>query len=246
IREGFDFLGQNVRKFGKDKLIIRPSEKNFKNFLDKTRKIIRDSTHMHPLYLIRKLNPVIRGWANYHKHVVSKAAFGRADYEITGAILGWARRRHPRKSTKWIKNKYFRTSEQGRDWCFFGQKNGSEAYLVHAMDVPIKRHVKIRGRVNPFDPEHEMYLEKRRDRKTDENIRTRGKAYRLWKEQDGKCPVCRQPITEESGWDNHHITWKMYGGSDASENRILMHPNCHRQVHSLKMKVEKPRPKKGR
>ncbi len=97
IREGFDFLGWNVRKFGKGKLIIRPSEKNFKNFLDKTRKIIRDSTHIHPLYLIRKLNPVIRGWANYHRHVVCKAAFGRADYEVTKAIWGWARRRHPKK-----------------------------------------------------------------------------------------------------------------------------------------------------
>ncbi len=124
IREGFDFPGQNIRKFGKGKLIIRPSRKNFKNFLDKTRKIIRDNTHTHPLYLIRKLNPVIRGWANYHKHVVSKVTFGRADYEITRAILGWAKRRHPKKSAKWIKTSTFVYLNREETGASLGGKTG--------------------------------------------------------------------------------------------------------------------------
>ncbi|MCP4349041.1 MAG: group II intron reverse transcriptase/maturase [Desulfobacterales bacterium] len=244
IQEGFDFLGHNVRKFGKGKLIIRPSEKNCRNFLDKVRRIIKKNHNMSPHDLICKLNPVIRGWANYQRHVVSKAAFGRADYEIAGAIRRYVRRKHPRKSWKWIKNKYFRVSEQGRDWCFFGRKNGKEAYLFHAMKVPIRRHVKIKGKVNPYDPEWKDYLKERKYKITSENFRNR-RILELWKEQDGKCPVCRQEITIEEGWHNHHIKWKVYGGSDEPENRILMHPNCHRQVHSLKLKVEKPCPQKG-
>ncbi|MDM8526212.1 group II intron maturase-specific domain-containing protein [Desulfococcaceae bacterium HSG8] len=105
VREGFDFLGHNVRKFGKGKLIIRPSKKNFKNFPDKTREIIRKNHNTKPSDLIRKLNPVIRGWANYQRYVVSKAAFGRADYEITKAIRRSVRRKHPGKSRKWVRNK---------------------------------------------------------------------------------------------------------------------------------------------
>ncbi|MDM8525244.1 group II intron reverse transcriptase/maturase [Desulfococcaceae bacterium HSG8] len=244
IRNGFDFLGHNVRKFGKGKLIIRPSKKNFKNFLDKVRKIIRKSHNASPSDLICKLNPVIRGWANYQRHVISKAAFGRADFEITGAIWRAFRRKHPKKSRKWVKNKYFRVSEQGRDWCFFGRKNGKEAYLFHAMKVPIRRHIKIKGKVNPYDPEWEDYLKERKHKMTSANFRNMG-ILELWKEQDGKCPVCNQAITIEEGWHNHHIKWKIYGGSDESENRILMHPNCHRQVHSLKLEVEKPCPQQG-
>jgi len=57
--------------------------------------------------LIIQLNPVIRGWANYHRHVVSKRIFGRIDEQIFQLLWRWARRRHPRKGSRWIKNKYF-------------------------------------------------------------------------------------------------------------------------------------------
>ncbi len=244
VREGFDFLGHNIRKFGNGKLIISPSKKNFKNCLDKIRGIIKKSHNTNPFDLICKLNPIIRGWANYQRHVVSKAAFGKLDYEITKSIWRSVRRKHPKKSRKWVKNKYFRMTEQGRDWCFFGRKDGKEAYLFHAMKVPIQRHIKIKGEVNPYNPKWEDYLKERRHRMTSKNFRNKG-ILELWKEQDGKCPVCDQAITIEEGWHNHHIKWKVYGGSDVPANRILLHPNCHRQVHSLKMKVEKPRPQKG-
>ncbi|MDM8526137.1 group II intron reverse transcriptase/maturase [Desulfococcaceae bacterium HSG8] len=243
IREGFDFLGHNIRKFGKGKLIISPSEKNFRNCLDKIREIIKKSHNTNPADLICKLNPIIRGWANYQRHVVSKAAFGRLDYEITKSIRRSVRRKHPRKSRKWVRSKYFRMTEQGRDWCFFGRKDGKEAYLFHAMKVPIRRHIKIKGEVNPYDLKWEEYLKERKHKMTSSNFRNKG-MLELWKEQDGKCPVCNQPITIEEGWHNHHIKWKVCGGSDVPANRILMHPNCHRQVHSLKLKVEKPRPQK--
>lgn len=105
IDKGFDFLGQNIRKYN-GKLLIKPSEKNVKGFVKNVRKIIKDNPCAHPSHLIWKLNPVIRGWANFHSHVVSKAIFGRVDFEITKALWKWARRRHPKKSKKWIKKWY--------------------------------------------------------------------------------------------------------------------------------------------
>ena len=67
----------------------------------------------------------------------------------------------------------------------------------------------------------------------------------LWKEQDGICPVCSDKITRLTGWHNHHIVWRSHGGSDSADNRVLLHPTCHRQVHSQQLSVAKPRPATG-
>ena len=102
ISDGFDFLGQNIRKYN-GKLLIKPAKKNVKNFLQKTREIVKKNPTARSIHLIWKLNPVIRGWANFHRHVVSKEIFHQVDFEITKAIWKWARRRHPNKPAKWIK-----------------------------------------------------------------------------------------------------------------------------------------------
>jgi RNA-directed DNA polymerase len=70
IEEGFDFLGQNVRKYD-GKLFIQPSKKSIKAFLTKIRTIIKTNKQAPAGQLIVKLNPIIRGWAQYHRHVVS-------------------------------------------------------------------------------------------------------------------------------------------------------------------------------
>ena len=110
IEDGFDFLGQQVRKYkmGKrHKLLITPSKKNVKTFLEKIRGIVRANKAISAGKLIAKLNPVIRGWANYHRHVVSKDIFSSVDEVIFQTIRRWARRRHPRKSKAWVVKKYF-------------------------------------------------------------------------------------------------------------------------------------------
>ncbi len=67
----------------------------------------------------------------------------------------------------------------------------------------------------------------------------------LYKEQEGICPICQQEITEIPEWHRHHIIWRSNGGKETTENLVLLHPECHRQVHSLKLEVVKPRPEKG-
>ncbi|WP_083964365.1 HNH endonuclease [Shimazuella kribbensis] len=59
------------------------------------------------------------------------------------------------------------------------------------------------------------------------------------------CPVCKQKIIKLTGWHNHHMVWRSLGGSESQENRILLHPNCHDQVHNQQLTIEKPRPPKG-
>ena len=152
IEQGFDFLGQNIRKYN-GKLIIKPSKKSINNLLKKVKGIIKNSSGKKPIHLIWELNPVIRGWANFHRHVVSKAIFGKVDFEITKTLWKWAKHRHPKMPVNRVKQKYFYQTERGRDWCFFGRKGDKKATLTKAMDVKIKRHTKIKGMANPYDPE---------------------------------------------------------------------------------------------
>jgi RNA-directed DNA polymerase len=63
IEEGYDFLGQNIRKY-KGKLLIKPSKKNVRTFLDKVRRTVKGNKQAKAGNLILLLNPLIRGWAN--------------------------------------------------------------------------------------------------------------------------------------------------------------------------------------
>ena len=115
-----------------------------------------------------QLNPILRGWANYHRHGVSKATFGRVAYWISDIIWRWAVRRHPRKSKTWIKQKYFHTVGD-RNRVFFGQIEGrdNQSHQIDLFDVagvPIKRHIKIRNTANPYDPQWRDYFEQRQTR----------------------------------------------------------------------------------
>ena len=176
----------------------------------------------------------------------SQQPFTTVDNAIFLAWWQWANRRHPQKSRRWRKDAYFHTIG-GRTWVFCGQRLGKKGQpqkvqLFSASQVAIKRHPKIKGAANPFDPAWEIYFEQRRGVTMAENLTGRRKLLSLWKEQGGLCPVCDQPITKLTGWHNHHSVWRTHGGSDRTENRVLLHPNCHRQVHRHGWTVAKPRP----
>jgi len=166
INEGFDFLGQNLRKYG-DKPLVKPSRKNTHAFLEKVRGLIDANPTVNQAVLIGLLNPVIRGWANYHRHCVATETFHRVDHEIWRRLWQWAKRRHPKKSRQWVKDRYFPALGQ-RDWTFAadtGQRTpeGQAVWvkLVYASDTKIKRHIKIRQEANPFDSQWRSYFQER-------------------------------------------------------------------------------------
>jgi RNA-directed DNA polymerase len=250
IQDGFDFLGQQVRKYKSGVVLTTPSKKNVKAFLKKVREMIERLKDSSAGYLIRKLNPVIRGWANYHRFGASSQTFNSVDCAIFKKLWWWARRRHPRKSATWVRKKYF-TTEGNYNWVFTGEVKDEEGHtstvhLRRAFDVKIQRHTPIQGVANPFDLAWETYFEKRLDVKTERNLTGKRRLLHLWKEQQGLCPMCNQKITKITGWHSHHLIWRSKGGTDQAENRVLLHPNCHMQLHSRGLHVEKPRPSNQR
>jgi RNA-directed DNA polymerase len=155
IDEGFDFLGQSLRKFN-GKLLIKPSRKNTKAFLEKVRAILRDYSMSRQDVLIVHLNRLILGWVNFHRHVVSSQTFSRVDHLIWWALWRWAKRRHSQKSADWRLRRYWRRLD-GRSWCFSCRRklmpDGVPRWrvLVFANRTLIRRHLKIHSDANPYD-----------------------------------------------------------------------------------------------
>src|SRR5208337_2567972 len=133
VRDGFDFLGQNVRRYPNGKLLIKPARKSIESVLSKVKQIIREHIGRAAHVLINRLNPVIRGWANYHRHVVSKRIFARLDAAIFSMLWQWAQARHPRKGCRWIKQKYFERVGT-RDWWFFGNPAEQARQIVRSAE----------------------------------------------------------------------------------------------------------------
>jgi RNA-directed DNA polymerase len=234
ISEGFDFLGQNVRMYDR-KLLIKPAKGAMKRALTTIRALIRDHPSVTQATLIRMLNPVIRGWVNYHRTVVSSEAFERFDYAIWQALWRWAVRRHRGKGARWVRKRYFRTI-RNRTWTFACEGETTEAArvmkLVYATDTDIRRHIKVKAEANPYSATWEAYFEERLTRRMGTQLIGNTKVWRLWLLQEGNCPECSEPITDETGWHVHHVVYRVHGGTDALPNLRLLHPTCHRKLHA--------------
>ena len=231
IDNGFDFLGQNVRKYN-GKLLIKPSNKNVKAFLGKVREVLTRHKMAPAWLIVQWLNPKIRGWANYHRHVVSSETFSYVDHRIWQMLWRWARRRHSNKPRQWVAKKYF-GRVGGREWVFGGLKpDGVMHHLLLASQVSIKRHVKVKGDANPYDQSQEQYFEKRQLERLKENRLWSGKLRLIWERQKHRCPLCGQPFRDDDDWDLHHIVYRTRGGGDEADNLMMLHPNCHRQYHA--------------
>jgi len=177
ITEGFDFLSQNTRKYKNGKLFQIPADKAVKEIKFKLRNTIFDNLNDKPYNLILKLNSILRGWANYHKHIVSKEIFKEIDYYLWRLLGKWCKRRHPNKSWKWITNKYFSAS---REQCSFASvrlsKNGKQVRinkLFRAGKIPIIRHEIITSSKNYYLKEDETYFRKRKQNLQLKSLKTK-------------------------------------------------------------------------
>ena len=162
IEDGFDFLGFNIRKYD-TKLLIKPSKKSVKGLLCRIRRLVKSGwgSGSNAEKLIRCINPILRGWANYYRHAVSKQAFRYIDHNIWKCFWQWAMRRHSQKGKRWIKRKYF-IRRGNRNWVFSDTSTEKECYLFSMSMMRIERHVKIRQDANPFDSKWQNYFETRR------------------------------------------------------------------------------------
>ena len=227
IGEGFDFLGKNIRKYN-GKLLIKPCKSAVRSFLGKVRDIIKSSKSIKQEILIRRLNPVIRGWVNNQRYVVSSKVFSTVDYEIYKCLWQWAKRRHKKKSRKWIARKYWHDIDS-RQWTFSVpyENQGTEGKplyckLEYATDTKIIRFKKIVAEANPFDEYWTDYFEEREGEKLLNSTKGREKLLTIWRRQGRCCPVCGDRITSETGFKVHTPAGK-------TSRKIMVHKECHEE-----------------
>lgn len=236
IDDGFDLLGQTLRKF-KGKLLIQPSAQSQKILLAKVRKIVGgEGQRLSAAGLIRRLNPLLRGWTNYHRHISSGQTFHHIEKQVYQILWRWAVRRHADKPQDWVYRQYF-FDKQGRKRPFHAyttddKGNTSVCEIFQPNRTPIRRHVKVRSAANPYDPAWEPYFEQRRYQRVAAALPQTPKLRTLYRLQQGLCPLCNQPITPETGWHCHHLLWRVFGGGDELDNLVLLHPTCHQQLHN--------------
>lgn len=160
IKDGFDFLGFNFRKYSNEVFLTKPSKEKVKGLLRRIKDIFKSNMSSKQRDVIKIVNPILSGWCNYYKHVVSKETFSYIDSRIWEMCWRWSVRRHHNKGKKWIKNRYF-IRFKGRDWRFVDTSKIPHEFLKLASYVSIRRHVKIRGDAEIFNPDWDAYFEER-------------------------------------------------------------------------------------
>jgi RNA-directed DNA polymerase len=228
---GFDFLGFNIRQHqvGKHqsgcnglgeklgfKTIIKPSKKKIALHIKSIGDIIRSHKSAPQAALIKRLNPIIRGWCNYYSTVSSKETFRNCKNTIWSQLRAWARYRTGNFSRKTF-DKYWRYSGERLT---FSPRSGMEL-AVHS-DTLIKRHVKVRGDKSYFDGDV-LYWGTRKG--THPELPKR--VARLLKKYKGRCPECGLIFAGDDAIEVDHVISKGNGGKDEFDNLQPLHSHCH-------------------
>ena len=233
LDDGFDFLGFNIRQYrvgkyqsGKNthgkvlgfKTIIKPSKEKVKSHYDKVRSIVDSHKAAPQQALVTKLSIVIRGWTNYYKTCCSKKTFSKLDHLLTLKLLSWAKRRHSKKSKKWVVDKYWRTV--GLNHWRFGIDE--EHILNLHSETPIIRHIKVKGTASIYDG-NSIYWASRMGK----NPLIKPALARLLKTQKGICKHCNLPFKPGDIIEIDHITPIKAGGDKYQDNQQVLHKHCH-------------------
>ena len=222
--QGFNFLGFQIRRF-RGTLLTQPQREKIQRHLQGIKGWL-DTHKQSPVeHVVRTLNPVIRGWANYYRHSAAKATFSYVAHRHWQMLWQWAKRRHPNKPSKWVRRHYFKTVGT-RNWVF-GTKGVT---LFDPASTPITRYVKVSGRNSPYDPTLREYWVQRTRRAIgrETHSRLRLQVLRAQEYQCGQCGVLFQP---GEGIDLHHVIPRGKGGSNRADNLTALHPYCHHQYH---------------
>ena len=187
LQDGFDFLGCNVRRHG-DKLLVKPSKAAVRRIRERLRTELRSLRGANARTVIGRLNPIIRGWANYYRGVVSSRTFSALDDYMWRLTYKWALFTHPNKPRAWIIPRYFgQFNKSRRDRWVFGDRS-SGAYMQKFAWTRIVRHWMVQGAASPDDPALAEYWAERRRKTPPPSINKAN--LRLFDAQGGRCSVC--------------------------------------------------------
>jgi RNA-directed DNA polymerase len=234
-KPGFNFLGFNVRQYrlGKHqckqgfKTLIKPQKEKVQAHHQKLCDIIVKMRATPQAALIGKLNPIIKGFSNYYRAVVSKETFTRIDHLLDWNLRKWGKHRHAQRTLKWVHERYWRRIQNGdydADTFATSQEGKKPTWLESHARTPIVRHEKIKGTKSPFDGDL-IYWSTRLGEHPEMDA-TRAK---LLKQQGGRCSYCCLNFMDGDLLEIDHKIPKSLGGRNSLNNYQLLHRHCHDQ-----------------
>jgi RNA-directed DNA polymerase len=238
LTDGFDFLGFTIRQYNAPrttrtgyKLRITPSKQSVQEIRAKLRDHWRSLQGVNVLAVMHRLNPIIRGWANYYRGVVATSTFRKLDHWLFQRAVRYAKRTHPNKSWSWLKRRYWgKLNPQRNDTWVFGDKH-TGWYLLKFSWFTIERHVLVRAQASPDDPRLRDYW---RERELAKAGRLDSRKRRLAQRQRGVCWHCGMSLFNDEELHIHHREPRRMGGADTESNLVLVHLYCHQQLHSTR------------
>lgn len=242
LSEGFDFLGFNVRHYRAPKtsrsgwkLLIKPSKASVLNLQDRLKQEWIALQGHNITEVLKRLNPILRGWANYFRIGASKHTFGSLDHWMFKRCVRYTKHTHPNKGRRWRQSRYWGMLNPNRKdrWVFGDKSSGS--YLLKLSWTPIVRHVLVKGAASPDDPALHDYWDRRQRRKV-EDLPPR--LIGLARTQRGRCTHCGASLFNGEALHQHHLHPKAEGGSNERSNLRLVHLYCHQQIHSQRKQPE--------
>jgi RNA-directed DNA polymerase len=238
LTEGFDFLGFNCRHYKTPRtptgwiLLITPSRKSLQRLRERLRQEWLRLKGYPIGVVIKRLNPIVRGWANYFRISCASKVFSKLDFWMMHREIRWSKKQHPGKPWYWQQSKYWgRLNLDRADHWVFGDKR-TGAYLLKFGWFTIKRHILVKGKSSPDDPALQDYWKKREGAKAKTLIPSSRK---LAQQQEHQCPVCGESLYNEEPIHRHHLRPKSQGGKDTYSNLVLVHQCCHQQLHASEL-----------
>jgi len=237
-KPGFKFLGYWIRQYsvGKTKrgkrgveykTFIRPHPQNISDVLRKIKEILRQDRNI--VTVVERLNPIIRGWANYFSTVASKRTFSAMDSKLMVQLMRWGKRKHPTRPKVWIRNRYlFKDTKNGKMRQRFGYlgKQREVIGIQYFAETPVVRHTKVTGDKSIYDNDLVYWSDRGRalgNRAFSKSI------IRILRSQNNKCNICGLKLLPGDTIEIDHIVPKVSGGRNHYNNLQAVHGHCHDQ-----------------
>jgi RNA-directed DNA polymerase len=233
--DGFNFLGFNIKHYPDSttktgrKVLIKPSKESLQNVRQQIKQVWLDYKSCSVDFVIDKLNPMIRGIANYYRTVVSSQIFSSLDRWMFVREKRYAKRMHPKHNQQQRYQRYWgKLNLDTNDYWVFGDKRSGK-HLLKFSWFKIRRHPMVKGDSSPDDPQLKAYWENRKKVKSQSLIPSHQK---LAQKQGFICPVCGESLFNDEPLQKHHKIPYRHGGNESYANLELVHYYCHQQIHS--------------
>jgi len=244
LREGFDFLGFHIRHSPAPQTSrtgyrrrLAPSTPAVQAVRQQLRALWRQSVGSEVGVVLRRLNPLIRGWATYFRSAGASETFAKLDHWMFRRAQHYATRTHPHKAWAWRKARYWgKWNPKRQDTWVFGDKR-TGTYLLKFAWFGFQPHILVKGTASPDDPALRQYWEQRERRKAQLLPPSRRQ---LAEAQQGRGPVCGASLFNDEVLHIHHRTPRSQGGGSGYRNLALVHLYCHQQLHRGKVRTAKP------